>query len=224
MTDPLPDPYAGGAPAARPSYAVPGTLKLALLLVAAAALGGGVAVLAPRLFTPSHGISSRPTPSLITAIHEVSRLETTEVHVEKVVDLTDKQSRFFDLLETKDALLLVAVGHATVGVDLSKVREGDVTFEPETGAASLILPEPEVFSATLDENATYVYARSTDLLAKRNEHLEANARREAVRAIEKAAMTGDVTARAKAQAERQLKALGAQMGAKHVEIHWRSGR
>jgi len=221
VTDPLPDPYAGGAPAARAGHGKPGTLKLVLLLVAAAALGGAVAVLGPRLFTPSSGISSRPTPSLITAIREVSRLETAEVHVEKVVDLTDKQSRFFDLVETRDALLLVAVGHATVGVDLSKVREGDVTFTPETGVASLSLPEPEVFSATLDEDQTYVYARSTDLLAKRNEHLEANARREAVRAIEKAAMTSDVIGRAKAQAERQLKALGAQMGAKHVEIHWR---
>jgi hypothetical protein len=221
VTDPLPDPYAGGAPATRAGHAAPGALKLALLLVAAAALGGAVAVLGPRLFSSSYGISSRPTPSLITVIREVSRLETAEVHVEKVVDLTDKQSRFFDLIETKDALLLVAVGHATVGVDLSKVREGDVAFTPETGVASMILPEPEVFSATLDEGQTYVYARSTDLFAKRNEHLEANARREAVRAIEKAAMTSDVMARARAQAERQLKALGTQMGARHVEIHWR---
>ncbi len=41
----------------------------------------------------------RPTPSVITAVRDLARLETAEVHVEKVVDLTDRQSRFFGLIE-----------------------------------------------------------------------------------------------------------------------------
>jgi len=197
--------------------------RLGIALLFAATLGGAVALVAPRLFAPpDHVITERPTPSLLTAIREVSRLETTEVHVEKVVDLTDRQSAFFGLVEAKDALLLVAVGRAIVGVDLGKLGAEDVALDPNTGVARIELPEPEVLSATLDEDATYVFARSTDLLARRNEQLEGSARRQAQRAIEAAAKAPDVMKRARAQAERQLSALARQLGAKQVEIRFRA--
>jgi hypothetical protein len=198
--------------------------RTTIALLVAATLGGALILIAPRLLAPPPAsvITERPTPSLLTAIHEVSRLETTEVHVEKVVDLTDRQSAFFGLIEAKDALLLVAVGRAIIGVDLGKLRAEDVTFDAKTGAARIELPEPEVLSAMLDEDATYVFARSTDLLARRNEHLEASARRQAQRAIEAAARTPDVMGRARTQAEKQLSALARGLGAKHVEVHFRS--
>ncbi|KYF90606.1 hypothetical protein BE18_28650, partial [Sorangium cellulosum] len=147
--------------------------------------------------------------------------ETTEVHVEKVVDLADRQSRLFGLVQATDALLLVAVGHVTIGVDLARIGEGDIAMDPETGVARLTLPAPEVFATRLDEDATYVYTRKTSLLARRNEQLESRARKEATEAIEKAALEGNVMARAKAQAERQITALATQLGAKRVEIRWR---
>jgi len=196
-------------------YRLIATVVFAVLVVALVVLG-------PKLLfpPPDHVITERPTPSLLLAIREVSRLETAEVHVEKVVDLTDRQSAFFGLVEAKDALLLVAVGRATVGVDLGKMRDQDVTFDPKTGVARIDLPEPEVLSATLDEDGTYVFARSTDLLAKRNEQLEASARRQAQRAIEAAARTPDVMRRARSQAEKQLSALARALGAKQVEVRF----
>jgi hypothetical protein len=196
---------------------------LLIVLLAATGLTTGALVVLPRLLAPdpAHTITVRPTPSIIKAIRDLARLETAEVHVEKVVDLTDSQSRFFGLIEATDAILLVAVGGATVGVDLSKVRDGDVSFDPETGAARMLLPEPEVLSSRLDEKETYVYTRATSLLARRNEHLESRARQEAIRAIERAAKTDDVMARARAQAERTLGALATQLGAERVEIRWR---
>jgi hypothetical protein len=223
MRDPIQDPYAGGAsPGGRAGR---GRTRSALAVAAlAAAIGAGAALLAPRLLAPapSGGLVTRPTPSIITAVRDLARLETVEVHVEKVVDLTDRQSRFFGLIEATDAILLVAAGSVTLGVDLSKVRDGDIAFEPETGVARLLLPEPEIFSARLDEQGTYVYTRETSLLARRNEHLETRARKEAVGAIERAAVEADAPARARAQAERQLTALAKQLGATRVEIRWRS--
>lgn len=195
--------------------------RLVLGLVGATAIGALV-VLGPKLLfpPPDHVITERPTPALLMALREVSRLETAEVHVEKVVDLTDRQSSLFGLVEAKDALLLVAVGRAIVGVDLGKMRPEDVTFDAKTGKARLDLPEPEVLSAMLDEDGTYVFSRSTDLMARRNEQLEAAARRQAQRAIEAAARTPDVMKRARAQAERQLSALARALGAKEVEIRF----
>ncbi|MDC3956996.1 DUF4230 domain-containing protein [Polyangium jinanense] len=220
----MPDPSSERpSPLTRLVASLHGAWRLGITILVAATLGGALAVLAPKLLSqPDHVITERPTPSLLHAIREVSRLETAEVHVEKVVDLTDRQSAFFGLVEAKDALLLVAVGRAVVGVDLGKMREEDVSFDPKTGAARIDLPEPEVLSATLDEDGTYVFSRSTDLLAKRNEQLEASARRQAQRAIEAAARTPDVMRRARTQAEKQLSALAKALGAKRVEVHFQS--
>ena len=55
----------------------------------------------------------RPTGTILMAIRDVARLETSELHLEKVIDLTDKQSRFFGLLNTSDAVLLIAAGDVT---------------------------------------------------------------------------------------------------------------
>ena len=221
---PVPDPFLSPASPPHPSPAsarLPTLLYALLGLLIAAVLGLGIAVLFPPTPAGPKNLQVKPTPSLLTAVKDLARLETTEVHVEKVIDLTDRQSRLFGLIQATDAILLVAVGRATIGVDLGKLREGDITMDPDSKAAKLRLPSPELLGAALDERATYVYTRSTSTLARRNEGLESQARREAVAAIEKAATTEEVMARAKGQAERQLRSLVTQLGAKSVEISWR---
>jgi hypothetical protein len=223
MALPTPDPAAElGAKAppapARPHPIWPALITLLVVALIASAFALGAA--SSRATPPASVVTARPTPSLVTAVRDLARLETTEIHVEKVVDLTDTQSRLFGLVEGTDAILLVAVGRATVGVDLAKLGEGDVTLDPATHTARLRLPEPDLLGVALDEDATYVYRRSTSLLARRSERLEAQARREAVAAIEKAARTPDTLARARGQAERQLRALITQLGAERVEITW----
>ncbi len=165
-------------------------------------------------------VDVRATPDVLVAIQDLSRLELTEVQVEKVVDLADKQS-LLGVLDTEDAMLLVAAGSATVGVDLDKLEPGDATFDEETRTARLRLPAPELFSSRLDPEHTYVYRRETGVLAKRNEGLETRARKEAIKAVERAALTEEVHERAKKQAERTLTALLTQLGAKRVEISWK---
>ncbi|NUQ78556.1 MAG: DUF4230 domain-containing protein [Polyangiaceae bacterium] len=212
-----PDP----SPSPRPEtpHRIPTALYALIGLLATGVVILAVIVLAPPTSAKTT-VTVKPTPSLLTAVKDLARLETTEVHVEKVIDLTDRQSRIFGLIEVTDAILLVAVGRATIGVDLGKLREGDVAMD-ESKTARLRLPKPELLGAALDERATYVYTRETSTLAKRNEGLETQARREAVAAIEKAATTDEVMARAKSQAEKQLTSLLTQLGAKRVEITWR---
>jgi hypothetical protein len=62
----------------------------------------------------------RSGPALLLSVRELARLELLELHLEKVLDLAEKQSRFFGLIETTDAILLVAAGDVTLGVDLSQ--------------------------------------------------------------------------------------------------------
>lgn len=220
---PLRDPFSGvsGAPPRKSKS------PLLFAVVAACLTGAGVFLFgvstwlsAPPAPPPSV-ITVRSTPNVLIAVRDLARLETAQVHVEKVIDLTDTQSRLFGLVEAQDAILLVAVGEATLGVDLSKLTEGDISMDATSKTAYLRLPAPELLSAGLDEKATYVYTRSTSVLARRNEQLESKARREAVEAIRRAALAPDMLTRARTQAERQIRALVTQLGAEKVEITWR---
>lgn len=219
---PLPDPFsAPPAPPAPPRRRWLLPALLVFFLGTTVALFFSVRAWTTPTPTPPSVITVRATPNMLLAVRDLARLETAEVHVEKVIDLTDKQSRMFGLIETTDALLLVAVGRATLGVDLSKLGDGDVSMDAASKTARIRLPPLELLQAGLDEGATYVYTRSTSLLARRNEQLESEARREAVLAIQKAALAPDMVARGKAQAERQLRSLATQLGAERVEITWR---
>jgi hypothetical protein len=163
----------------------------------------------------------RPTGTILMAVRDLARLETNELHMEKVVDLTDKQSRLFGLIDASDAILLVAAGDVTIGIDLTKLGEGDVSVDRDTKTARLTLPAPEILSVRLDEEHTYVYKRSTTLFADRNEHLESKARQEAVRSIEEAARDSSVMEKARKQAERELTDLLEKFGITHTTVGWR---
>ena len=217
---PLPDPLASRLPPPR-KYRT-----LILLLVAVAFIVAAYLIYRDRPLpapsAPASVITVRPTPDVLVAVRDLGRLETAQVHVEKVIDLTDTQSRMFGLVEATDAILLVAAGDATLGVDLAKLAEGDVSMDPLEKTARVRLPPVELLQIGLDEEATYVYTRSTSMLARRNEQLESKARREAVESIRSAALSADMLARARAQAERQIRALCTSLGAARVEIEWRN--
>src|SRR5437867_973812 len=117
-----------------------------VIVLAASALVAAVAIVAyvavGREHAPSSRTVVRPTGAILMSVRDLARLETNELHMEKVVDLTDKQSRLFGLIDATDAILLVAAGDVTIGVDLTKLGEGDLSVDRETGAARLTLPAP----------------------------------------------------------------------------------
>ena len=49
-----------------------------------------------------------PSPTVLRDLRELSRLETLSLHVEKVVDVKDHQSRLYGLVGADDSLLFVA--------------------------------------------------------------------------------------------------------------------
>ncbi len=204
-----------------------GGAPLWLVVMLAAALGavgvgfGTWAMTRSASAAPASAIEMRPTNDVLVAIKDMSRLEVTEVQVEKVIDLADKQSRMFGMIETEDQMLLVAAGSAVIGVDLEKMGPDDSSWDEESRTVKLKLPAPQILTSRLDPDNTYVYKRETGMLAKRNEQLESRARKEAMAAIERTAQNPDAMARAKRQAERQLTALLMQAGAKRVVITWK---
>ena len=156
--------------------------------------------------------------TVIMAVHNLARLETLSFHIERVIDLKDTHAHAFGMLTAQDAILLVAAGDVIAGVDLTKLREGDVSVDASTHSVRLRVPPAEIFSVSLDSGRTYVYSRQTSLFTHPANDLEARARREAESAIKRAALDAGILTRAGANAEQTLSALVRSLGYAHVEL------
>lgn len=164
----------------------------------------------------------RPTPDVITAIRDLTRLETVEYHVERVVDLRDRQTVLFGLLQADDAILLVAAGDVVAGVDLQKLRPEDVVIDQERHTATIVLPPAEILSSRLDNDRTFVYTRETDIMARRSDALETRARQEAERTLREAAVEAGVRQRAEVNAKRAVESLVRALGYQTVTVRMRT--
>lgn len=192
----------------------------ALAIVVLVGAGAGWLMRSLSAAPPAVTQTIRPTPNVVTAVRDLSRLETTSYHVERVVDLSEKQQQLFGLVEAEDALLLVAAGDVIAGIDFGKLEEGDVDADWEQRKVEITLPPPEILTSRLDNEHTYVHSRSTDLLADRNEKLESQARKEAERLIVEAARESGVLSRARKNAERTVDSLVRSLGYEDVEIRF----
>ena len=169
---------------------------------------------------PSEVRVEHPTPTMLKELRDLARLETLSLHVEKVVDVKDHQTRLYGLIDANDSLLFVATGEVVMGVDLAKLGDGDARYDEAMRTAYIHLPAPEVLTTRFDEPHSYVHARETDVLAKRNEALESIARQDAATAFEAVGKDPKNVDRAKEQAEKQLRGLGRAWGAREVVITW----
>ena len=205
--------------------AEPGTSTLARFawpgaFVAIAAMGFGYLHTAREPAPVSEIEVEHAGPTVVKEMRALARLETESLHVEKVIELADHQKHLHGMVDADDTLLFVAAGEVTLGVDLGKLGDDDISFDSRTGIATVELPPPEVFSSRFDEARSHVASRRTDLLAHRNDDLEAAARREAIAAFQAAGRDPAAIEGAKAQAERQLRALAKAWGARDLVVTW----
>lgn len=200
-------------------------LLAALLLATVGGMCGATALLIGQRVLPrgefEHGLVVRPTSDVIVAVRDLARLETAAHHVERIIDLRDRQSRFWGLLRTQDAILLVAAGDITAGVDLAALGEDDIRVDPATRSVVILLPPPEVLSTRIDSERTFVHRRDTDFFAQRRESLESEARREAERTLRDASIRGGILDRAGANALRTVESLVRSLGYENVEVRFR---
>jgi thiamine phosphate synthase YjbQ (UPF0047 family) len=200
------------------AFSVAGVVLAAFL---AAVLAGGATWLlfAPALPPMASAVSVvRPMPNVLTSVRDLARLESTTYHLERVVDLTDKQDLLFGLLQAEDGILLVAAADVTAGIDLAELREADVIVDLAAKRARIRLPPARVLSTRLDSEHTYVHTRTTGILAKRRESLETRARAEAEKSMEEAALQSGILKKAQSQAARTVESLVRSLGYTDVEV------
>ena len=169
----------------------------------------------PKQVSTKIGELIHPTPTIypdpITVVNEVrslARLETVQYTVEKVITAESGQGPLGFLFG--DRLLLVAHGVVIAGIDLGKLQPSDVRIDAQ-GSIYLVLPAAEVFTATLDNNKTYVYHRDTSVFAAKKD-LETAARQAAEQQILQAALDDGIlqtaTTNGKAYLQRFLLSFG----------------
>jgi hypothetical protein len=205
------------------------TLSLLVLTALLLVIGSGLLLVracesrSRALLPPLSSASTvlTPTPNVLASVRDLARLETTSFHMERVLDLSEKQSRLFGLIESEDALLLVAVAEISAGVDLSELTAADVVVEGDARRCSVHLPPPRIFHAALDNAKTYVHTRRTGVLARRQESLETRARQEAERALLDAAREVGILPRAAENARRVVEGLLRSLGCQAVEVKLR---
>ncbi len=223
-SEPPPPPRSRGS--LTPSPRTPGCLTpiSALVVGAIAIFAMATGLLAGRCSAPSTEAPAPPatvlkaTPSVVVAIRDLARLEAANYHIERVIDLKENQSRLFGLLKAEDAILLVAAGDVSAGVDFARLSEEDIRVDPDKRTATIRLPAAEILSTRLDNERTYVHTRTTDVLAVRKESLETRARREAERSIGQAALDAGILERAERNAQRAVEALVRSLGYQHVQV------
>lgn len=156
-----------------------------------------------------------PTPTIIpdpvTYINEVrslARLETIQYSVEKAITAETGQGAFGFLFG--DKLLFVAHGTVIAGIDMSKINPEDMWMV--NGVLHVKLPPSEIFTATLDNDKSYVYDRQTGALNRGDQNLETTARQAAEKEILKAAEADGIFELAQQNAETYLGRFFAALG------------
>ena len=101
------------------------------------------------------------SPTVVEMIQKLSRLETVEFSLDKIVE-GERQSAYLPDFLAGDKLLLVAHGEVVAGIDLGQLKAGDVVVSGDT--VHVHLPTAQIFTTRIDNRRTRVYSRTTGLL------------------------------------------------------------
>jgi hypothetical protein len=162
--------------------------------------------------TNSFNVSS---PTVVEKIRQLSRLETVEYSLDKIVE-GDRQSPVLPDFLAGDKLLLVAHGEVIAGIDMGQLKASDVTVSGDS--VRLRLPAAQILSSRIDNARTRVYSRSTGLLVPADPNLESQVRQLAEQQIGQAALDDGILKLAHQNACASITTLLYGLGFHHVDV------
>lgn len=130
---------------------------LVIILIIALTMGATMFVFHAGPFAPSS--ESPPpkvdlTPTVLHAVHSANQLVTAETQVDQIVSAT-ASSR---LPGSDEKVIYFAVYDVKAGVDLSQIKDSDITVEGDT--VRIVLPPPTIISQSLDAQKSYVLSHT----------------------------------------------------------------
>lgn len=156
-------------------------------------------------------------PAIVQKIQRLNRLETVVYSLDTVVEGAHSSPVLPDLL-AGDRLLLVVHGQSVAGIDLSKLRPEDVHIDSGGHAIRITIPPSQLFTTTIDNQHTRVYARSTGLLVPVDQNLETETRAKAEEQLQKAALEDGILDVARKNARATVTTLLYSLGFQQVDV------
>jgi hypothetical protein len=154
-------------------------------------------------------------PTVVDRIRQLSRLETVQYSLDKIVE-GDRENAYLPDFLVGEKLLLIAHGEVTAGVDLAELKPGDVSVHGDT--VHVRLPAPEVLSTRIDNAKTRIYSRSTGLLVSADPNLETQVRQAAEQQMTQAALADGILDKARQNARTSVTTLLEGLGFKQVDV------
>jgi uncharacterized protein DUF4230 len=154
-------------------------------------------VVVQEIFTPKE--EQVDLNALITRVRSLNRLETASVRVVHVSTITQSYQYFPNAI-AGDQLTFFATGDVIAGIDLSQLRQQDVSREVD-GTVIVHLPPPMILVTRIDNRESRVLSRKTGLLRRADLHLEARARQYAEQGIRSEALQKGILTMASQNAE-----------------------
>jgi hypothetical protein len=198
------------------------TLILALVIVVlGVALGLGLARFGSSLPIVGPLLGEKPPrtttgPVVVEGIKELDQLATVR-WTESVPVTRETGGDILDRLFSGEKVIVIATGKVEAGVDLGDIDKDQVSVNGDS--VTIDLPEPEILSASLDEERTRVYDRDFSPLNFRpDDDLVEEARLQAVQKITDAARENEILDTAEHNAEDSVRAFVTTLGFEEVRF------
>jgi hypothetical protein len=155
-------------------------------------------------------------PVVVEGIQELDQLATVR-WTESVPVTRESGGDALERLFSGEKILLIATGEVEAGVNLADIGKDDVSVNGDS--VTIKLPEPEILSASLDEEKTHVYDRDFSLLNVRpDDDLVEKARAQALVKIKGAALENEILDTAEQNAENSIRAFVTSLGFEKVRF------
>ncbi|WP_307007599.1 DUF4230 domain-containing protein [Sinomonas atrocyanea] len=150
-------------------------LKITGLFVAGVLATVLAGVLAMNAFgvNPFHlGRTGRSQPALLKSIQNTSRYHAAVGNFETVVDVQDGGMPGALGVVAGRRTLFVAAGTVDAYVDLTGLKEGDLTLSADGKSVNVRLPKPQLDKPNLDHRRSYVFSQDRGVLDRIADALE----------------------------------------------------
>jgi hypothetical protein len=198
------------------------TLVLALVIVVLGiVLGVGLARFGSLLPIVGPLLAEKPPrtttgPVVVEGIQELDQLATVR-WTESVPVTRETGGDILDRLFSGEKVIVIATGKVEAGVDLGDITKDDVSVGGDS--VTIDLPQPEILSASLDEEKTSVYDRDfSPLNVRPDDQLVEEARLQAVEKIKVAARENEILDTAENNAEDSVRAFVTTLGFEEVRF------
>lgn len=154
--------------------------------------------------------------TVVARIQQLERLESVVYTMDKVVE-GSRENEYLPNFIAGEKLLLVVHGQTIAGIDLSRLQVSDIRIQGR--AIHVRLPQPEVFTTTIDNSRTRVYSRETGLFVAADPNLESEVRAKAQQELQQAAIDDGILDTARKNAAATVSTLLLGLGFEQVQVN-----